>query len=432
MDAVDGRDAGGRRLARSEAAGQDRENNRQRVRESDRRDRENHAEQLAASARAWKEANPERVREMNRRWRAGNLDRARELNRESMRRAATRKRRAAEIRRRANESSERWKQAHPEQVREYQRRWREENRVQVRAYYRRYHAKNRDQVNARATERRDADPGKTRRTRKAWADRNKEHLAEYQRSYRSDPDKYQATLASDSAARRLRRRLETAGLPPRQTHRMAARDRRANDAHAAEYFADPALPKRLQQFTAFSIALTNLVLKNRESMREFAEAYVAMRSRTGLPPINADDVMYARALELVTNRMRRVDLLTSRDVAAAVRSAKAALAERAREQQYKALVKRLEAHLIRHSRRLHDDARLENAARAHGGKPTIPVELVVPGIALQEVVPKVPIDLLTKADIRRALVTVRQRVSLLAQGPVPHSVAARAAHGLGI
>jgi hypothetical protein len=432
MDAVDGKDAAARRMARSEAARQYRENNRERVRESDRRYRENHTAQLAASARAWKEANPERVREMNRRWRAGNLDRARELNRESMRRAATRKRRAAEIRRRANESSKRWKQAHPEQVREYQRRWLEENRAQVQAYCRRYHAKNREQVNARATERRDADPEKTRRVRKEWADRNREHLAEYQRSYRSDPDKYQALLASNSAAKRLRRRLDTAGLPPKQTHRTTARDRRANDAHAAVYFADPTLPKRLQQFTAFSIALTNLVIKNGPRMREFAEAYVAMRSRMGLPPISADDVMYARAVELVTNRIRRVDLLTSRDVAAAVRSAKAAVGERAREQQYRALVKRLEAHLITHARRLHDDARLENAARAHGGKPTIPVELVVPGIALHEVVPKVPIDLLTKADIRRALGTVHQRVSLVAQGSYPHSVAARTPDGLGM
>ncbi|WP_146066026.1 hypothetical protein [Cryobacterium sp. Y82] len=74
--------------------------------------------------------------------------------------------------------------------------------------------------------------------------------------------------------------------------------------------------------TVFAESLTEHMLKNGSRMREFAEAYVSSRARIGLPPVSADDIVYARAVEIVAERMRRVDLLTGREVAAACEARK--------------------------------------------------------------------------------------------------------------
>ncbi|MFO7690832.1 MAG: hypothetical protein R6W83_09830 [Cryobacterium sp.] len=84
----------------------------------------------------------------------------------------------------------------------------------------------------------------------------------------------------------------------------------------------------------FAESLTEHTLKNGARMREFAEAYVSSRARVGLPPVSVEDVMYARPVEIVAERMRRVDLLTSRDVAAAVRATKAMVRREERQQQF--------------------------------------------------------------------------------------------------
>lgn len=357
----------------------------ERARESNRRYRQAHPDRHAASARRWKEAHPERVRELNRRWRAENLERSRELNRESMRRVAARKRRLTDKRRRANEASRRWKEANPERVRAYRREWVAANRDKVNEYYRRYHGRHREELNARATAWRDSQPEKMKHARKAWADRNKERTAEIQRKRRSDPEKYQADLAANAAARRLRVRLERAGLPPKRLHRTTAAERRSNERAKECYFDDPALPERLRQFTSFTVMLTELLTDQGDRMREFAEAYVATRARMGLPAVDAEQLMYARAAELVTRRMKRVDPLTGREVAAAVRSAKAAAASAVRVRQLNEVIGAVQEHVRRHHQRLRADADLENRLRVRKGKPQVLAELLVVRSALQEV-----------------------------------------------
>ena len=370
-------------------------------RERDRAYRSAHAEEIAAKARIWREANKDHIREAQRRWKEENQELSRELNRESMRRTAARRRRLADTRRKARERSAEWKRQHPAHVREYKRQWVADNHDKMREYYRRYHAKHHDEVNARATARRDADPEKVTKARKEWANRNKDRLAEIQRNYRSDPEKYRAVLDSNSAAKRLGRRLEGAGLPSKKVHRASAAERRANEHAADEYFGNPDLPERLRQFTVFTEALTAHVLANGSRMREFAEAYVATRERIGLPNVDVEKVVYARAVEIVTNQMRRVDQLTGRNVASAVRSAKATVAEHERHEQYVKLVRGLDAHIRRHSVRLAGMATMANRARAESGQSRIPVGPLIVRIAIGEVTRVVPIGRLRVGDLRR-------------------------------
>lgn len=270
-------------------------------RDQNRRYRERHPEQVAATRRRWVDANRDRVRESNRRWRAEHLERAREQGRDSMRRSSARKRREALQRARGRERAKRWREEHPERVRDYQKRWVQENRGKVREYYNRYYATHRDEVNARAASRRDADPERTKRARKAWAERNKDRRAEQQRERRSDPAVYQAELDANAAARRLKRRLERAGLPPKRLHPTTAAERRAHEKEAAAYFGDPNLPEHARQLGVFTAALTEHMLEHGELMREFAEAYVKMRERMGLPAVDVEQVTYARAAEIVTH-----------------------------------------------------------------------------------------------------------------------------------
>ena len=368
----------------------------------------------AETRRRWVEANRDRVREMNRRWRAEHLDRARQLNRDSMRRATARQRRQAELRDAGRERAKRWREAHPDRVRKYQQRWVEENREKVREYCNRYYANHRDEVNARAAARRDADPDpdRTKQAHKQWADRNKEHRAEVQRTRRSDPDIYQAELEANAAAKRLKRTLSRSGLPPKQLHPATAAERRANERDADAYFNNPVLPEHLRQFTVFAESLSEHMRKNGARMREFAEAYVATRARMGLPTVSVENIVYARAVELVTERMRRVDLLTSRDVAAAVRATKAVVPREERQEQFDRLVKTVVTQVHRNRARFAVDTEMENQARAHRGKPRVPVESMVVQFAMQEVIGRMPTNRLTVEDARSAARVAKLRLAM--------------------
>lgn len=379
-------------------------------REQNRRYRERHPEQYAEGRRRWVEANRDRVREANRRWRSEHLDRARELNRDSMRRTVARKRRDAEQHARGRERAKRWREEHPERVREYQKGWVQENREKVREYYNRYYAKHRDEVNARAADRRDADPERTRQARKAWAERNKDRLAELQRERRRDPEVYRAELDANAAARRLKRRLERAGLPPKRLHPATAAERRAHEREAEAYFGDPDLSEQVRQFSVFVGTLTEHVLEHGEQMRKFAEVYVAMRERMGLPTVDVEQIMYARAVEIVTGKVRRIDLLTSRDVAAAVRSTAAVVRQEERSHQYERLVKALVTYVERYHARLMVEAAFENRARRQRGRPSSPLESLVVQLAVQKVLPALATSRLTVDDARRAGRTVKARI----------------------
>ena len=283
-----------------------------------------------------------------------------------------------------------------------------ENREKVREYYNRYYEAHRDEVNARAAARRDADPERTKQITRQWAERDKERRAELQRNRRSDPEIYQSELEANAAARRLKRSLSRAGLPPKLLHTTTAAERRANAREADDYFNDPSRPEHLRQFTVFAESLTEHMLKNGARMQEFAEAYVFSRARVGLPPVSVEDVVYARAVEIVAERLRRVDLLTSRDVAAAVRSTKAELNRLERQQQLDQLVKAVAMHLHLHRVRLLVDAEMENRARARSGKPSMAPGPLVVQLAIDEVIerahrkdPTVE-DAQTAAHIRRS------------------------------
>ena len=137
-------------------------------------------------------------------------------------------------------------------------------------------------------------------------------------------------------------------------------------------------------------------------MRDFAEGYVAMRERMGLPAVDIEQVGYARAAEIVTARVRRVDLLTSRDVAAAVRTARAHIRQEERRRQYSHLVAALVSHVARHTNRLSEEAGFENRARRQRGRPAASLESMVVQLATQEVRETVATDRLTVEDARRA------------------------------
>ena len=377
--------------------------------ESRNRQPDRHAE----TRRRWVTENRDRVREMNRRWRAEHLERARQLNRDSMRRATARQRRQAELRDSGRERAKRWRVANPDRVRKYQQRWVEENRQKVREYYNRYYANHRAEVSARAAARRDADPDpeRTKQAHKQWAERNKEHRAEVQRTRRADPEIYQAELEANAAAKRLKRTLSGAGLPPKQLHLATAAERRANERDADAYFNNPALPEHLRQRTVFAESLTEHMRKNGVRMREFAEAYAATRVRMGLPPVPVENIVYARAVEVVTERMRRVDLLTSRDVAAAVRATMAVVLREERQEQFERLVRAVVAQVHRDSARYVIDADMENKARAQRGKPRVPIESMVVRLALHEVIERMATNRLTVDDARKAARVARLRLA---------------------
>ena len=115
------------------------------------------------------------------------------------------------------------------------------------------------------------------------------------------------------------------------------------------------------------------MVRHHSRMREFAESYVATRERTGLPPVDVDDVMWARAVEIVLDGGRRVDRLTSRDVAAAVWKAKGALRGIERGARDGRFERDLFAYIERHAQRLRAEAAMENRARVVRGK--APLEL---------------------------------------------------------
>ncbi|WP_140425615.1 hypothetical protein [Cryobacterium sp. N19] len=306
---------------------------------------------------------------------------------------------------------------HPERRREYQQRWVAENREKVREYYNRYYEAHRGEVNARGAARRDADPERTKQITRQWAERNKERRAELQRNRRSDPEIYRSELEANAAARRRKRSLSRAGLPPKLLHATTAAERRANEREADAYFSDSSRPEHLRQFTVFAESLTEHMLKNGARMRDFADAYVETRARMGLPPVSVETIVYAQAVEFVTERMRRVDLLTGRDVAAAVRATEAMVRREERQQQFERLIRTVVTHAHRNSARFLVDAEMDNQARTHRGKPRVPVESLVVQLAMQEVVGRVPTNRLTIEDARNVARVAQQRVAMSFQGP---------------
>jgi hypothetical protein len=145
-------------------------------------------------------------------------------------------------------------------------------------------------------------------------------------------------------------------------------------------------------------------------MREFAEAYAERRARIGLPDVDVERVTYARAVEVVTSRVRRTDLLTSRDVAAAVRSTRAVVRQEERREQFQRLVDAVVVHVDRDFARLSQEAAFENRARRMHGRPAAPIEALVVQLATQELLPRLVTSRLTVEDARTAGRVARARI----------------------
>ena len=165
-------------------------------------------------------------------------------------------------------------------------------------------------------------------------------------------------------------------------------------------------------------SLTEHMLKNGARMHDFANAYVETRARRGLPPVPVKNIVDARAVEIVAERMRRVDLLTDRNVAAAVRSTQAVVWRAERQRQFDRLVKTVVADAHLNSARYGHEAEIEIQARARRGMPRVPVKSMIVALAMQEVIERVPTSRLTIEDTRSA------RLAIL-RIDMPHQVFAR-------
>jgi hypothetical protein len=154
------------------------------------------------------------------------------------------------------------------------------------------------------------------------------------------------------------------------------------------------------------------MLKNVARIHESAEAYVETRARMGRPPLSVQNIVYVRAGEIVAERMRRVDLLTGRGVAAAARSTKAEVRRVERQLQFEQLVKVVVRQVHRNSVQLARRGRRESGARAHREKQRAPIESLMVKLAMRAVVERGPTNSLTVED---ALETARAARILIGQ-----------------
>lgn len=209
------------------------------------------AEKDRAYKAQYREQNRERIRAYKADYDAKNRDEIRRKNREYMRARSQRMRELKERRERDRERVRRWTTAHPEQKRASIQRWRESHPEKTAEYSRRYYERNREAVLERSRRRRDAEPEKVAAAARDWQQRNRAHLSEWQRAHRAENrDAYERTLRSNREAKMLQRRLKAAGLPPRKLQRTAARERRANEGAARDFFERrraAAARKRLQE-----------------------------------------------------------------------------------------------------------------------------------------------------------------------------------------
>lgn len=152
------------------------------------------------------------------------------------------------------------------------------------------------------------------------------------------------------------------------------------------------------------------MLEHGATMRKFAEQYAASRERMGLPPVDVERIVIARAVEVVIDRLRRIDLLTSRDVAAASRATQAMVREYERCRQFEQFLATLVKHTRHHYLRLVEEAAFENQARRVRGRKPIETESLVVQLAMHEVTAKTPTDHLAIGDSHRAGQAVRAQL----------------------
>jgi hypothetical protein len=165
----------------------------------------------------------------------------------------------------------------------------------------------------------------------------------------------------------------------------------------------------VRQTDIFTETLTNHMLQNGAQMRAFAESYASARWRTSLPAVAVEDTIYARAVEYVLENLSGMDLLTSRDIAAAVRSSRATVQRVERDHEWEALVEVVVGYVNRHRDRLNEDAEIENRARVRHDRPRLPADDLRVLLAFREIATRVPTERLTIEDVRRAFRPVKLR-----------------------
>lgn len=272
-----------------------------------------------ARKRAWWEAHPD--------YRADHYQRNLEKNRERHR-ANERQRRqalAAEAEKRQREVARvrEWTRQNPEKRQEARQRYKEQNLEKYRAAQREYYHRNRQAI----LERRKVqgqNPEMMRAARRRYEERNREKRNAAARQRPVDPEKREKYRATERERKRLERRLQAAGLPPRQLHRTPAAERKANLKSAGEFFSrkrsraelrriseqDAPTPSNLLQEWARHSAL----IRRRMDVLYGAEAYLAKhgdrlrgeveldsraRQLHGREPLDADAEVRRRALEAV-------------------------------------------------------------------------------------------------------------------------------------
>lgn len=175
------------------------------------------------------------------------------------------------------------------------------------------------------------------------------------------------------------------------------------------------LDEHLRQFTVFAETLTEYMLKHGERVREFAKAYVERRRRMGLPAVDPERLAFNRAVEVVSEQLWRIDLLTSRDVAAAVRSTRAVVRQAERRKQFERFVSAIVVHSDRHLERLRAEAAVENRVRRQRGRPSVRIESFIAQIAAEEVLPELNVSLLCESDARAARQAAQTRIHFSAK-----------------
>lgn len=370
-------------------------------------DEDARSEQRRATARKWRERNADRLRAAQKDWKARNPERARELNRESMRRQRERHIRISRQKAAANERASAWKQAHPEQARENQRRWREAHPERVREYHRRYYERHRDEIAVRTMRYRDANESAVENRRAEWAAANRERITEYQRKYREDPERYAKTLASNREARRVQRLLGASGLPPKRLHRVAAAERRANEADAHHFFTSDGVRQRYQQVANLQAMVEQIFSDDDGRLREQARARIGARYRAGLASGTVGEVALSLATAVAmaqcpTNR------LDPTDVTQIIANIRELHHRRATAAQTRSLRNAIIRYVEQRVDWLRREAHTENRLRRAAGKPTIRTDVLAHHIAFHSVKDRLPLDQLRVADARRAVNAARE------------------------
>jgi hypothetical protein len=171
------------------------------------------------------------------------------------------------------ERAKEWRKANPERHRANRDAWHAAHPERTREIQRESHERNKDRYRERNTAYRDAHETEQKHAAAQWRERNRERRAEWQRQYRMDPEINARALEANRERKRLNRRLEQAGLPPKSVHPSTAKERRTNEAAAGEFFTRPRTSEERRRIR------TEYVPAPAEELRRWKEQSASARNR---------------------------------------------------------------------------------------------------------------------------------------------------------